>query len=243
MNFNLINLIVLSGIVRMVSGCQVVRIFSASGKVAYNQTAFERDVPNAQLKMLFLGDSTALGTGAMSNTESVAGWFGQDFPKAHIRNISQNGEKLSGLIKNFPSLNTHYDLVILQIGGNDIMRFTKFKNIEKNLSLAIDQAKLIADHVVIMHSGNVGLAPIFSWPLNRLYTSRTRTLREIYIKKAEEKGVLYIDLFQERKDDIFLKDIDKYYAPDHLHPSGAGYHFWYQMIRRTLEENDIYLSE
>ena len=223
-------------------GCQVVRIFSASHKVSQHQIPFERNHPDATLRILFLGDSTAVGTGAQSNTESVAGWFGQDFPQAHIRNISRNGEKLAGLIKNFPASNESYNLVVLQIGGNDIMRLTRLTDIDKNLSIAIDRAKAIADHVVIMHSGDVGLAPIFSWPLNRLYTSRTKALRDIYIKTAKEKGVMYVDLFQERRDDVFLKDISKFYSPDHLHPSGQGYRFWYQQIRRTLNENGVTLN-
>ena len=224
------------------SGCQVARIRSAPRKVSQHQIPFERNNPQARLKILVLGDSTGVGTGAPSNTESVAGWFGQDFPEAHIRNISVNGEKLSGLLKNFPTERAYYDLVILQIGANDIVHLTSFKNIEKNIATAIDRAKLIGDHVVIMHSGDVGLAPIFSWPLGRLFTARTRVVRNIYMKMAKEKGALYVNLFQERKDDLFLTDIDKYYAADHFHPSGQGYRFWYEEIRKTLKDNGVELK-
>ena len=146
------------------------------------------------------------------------------------------------MLENFPDERSHYDLVILQIGANDIVHFTKFNNIEKEISTAIDRAKRIGDHVVIMHSGDVGLAPIFSWPLNHLYTSRTRVVRSIYMKMAQEKGVMYVDLFRKRQDELFLKDIDKYYAADHFHPSGQGYRYWYDEIRKTLKNNGVELK-
>jgi lysophospholipase L1-like esterase len=224
------------------SGCQVARIHAAPGKVSQHQIPFERNDPQARLRILVLGDSTGVGTGARSNTESVAGWFGQDFPQAHIRNLSVNGERLSGMLETFPAENAHYDLVLLQIGANDIIHLTKFKKIEREIATAVDRAKLIGDHVVIMHSGDVGLAPIFSWPLNHLYTDRTKVVRKIYMKTAKEKGVIYVDLFKERKDDLFLTDIDKYYAADHFHPSGQGYRFWYEEIRKTLKDNGVELK-
>jgi lysophospholipase L1-like esterase len=197
-------------------GCQIARIASLTKKVSYTQTPFEQNKPNSGLKILFLGDSTAVGTGAQSN-ESVAGWFAQDYPEADIRNISHNGEKLAGLIDTFPASKEHYNLVVLQIGANDIMRLTLLKNVRKNLAIAIDRAKAISDHVIMLHSADVGLAPIFVWPLKEIYGSRSRAVRKIYIEMAHEKGVMYVDLFRDKEDDLFLKDIKKYYSPDLLH--------------------------
>jgi len=221
---------------------QAIRIYLHSGKISYANKPFQRNNPQAGLKILFLGDSTALGTGAKDNTESVAGWFGRDFSEVHIVNVSQNGKKLSDLVKNFPLMSgERYSIVILQIGGNDILRLTPLKNIERDLSIVISRAKMIGNHIVVLHSGNVGIAPIFSWPFDWLYTERSRAVRALYMRKAHETGVFYVDLFAERKDDPFLKDIDWFYSADHLHPSGQGYRIWYETIRKTLDKAKVAL--
>ncbi len=227
------------------SGCQVLRLTQASREVSLELVPFEQIRRDAKLKILILGDSTAVGTGAKDNTESVAGWFGRDFPKAHIRNFGRNGQRLADLLKNFPSFSEEekFDLVVLQIGANDVIHLTRLKHIKRNVTAVVDRAKTVGQQVVLMHSGDVGLAPIFSWPLNRLFSARTRALREIYLKVAKEKNVMYVDLFRERKGDLFLTDINKYYSVDRLHPSGAGYRYWYEEIRRTLVEHHVQLEE
>jgi len=228
----------------MLLAFQAFRVYLHSGKVSYSNVPFQRNNPYALLKILFIGDSTALGTGAGDNTESVAGWFGQDFPSAHIINVSQNGKRLSALVQDFfPSLGERYNLVVMQIGGNDILRLTPLKNIERDLSIVIERAKMIADHVVILHSGNVGAAPIFCWPFNWLYAERSRMVRALYLDKAKATSVLYADLFAEREVDPFLKDISRFYSADYLHPSGQGYKIWYETICATLYKAKVKLSD
>lgn len=221
---------------------QVFKIVSLTKKLSYTSEPFERKNLSALLRILVMGDSTALGTGAADKTQSVAGWFGQDFPEAHIENFSWNGRLGKELLTDFPSPAGHFKLVVVQIGGNDILRFTPLNEIEKNLPEIIRRAKMLGDHVAILHSGNVGLAPAFIWPFNALYTERARKVREIYIRAAKEHGAMYVDLFTERGNDPFLKDVDGYYSPDHLHPSGQGYRVWYQRIRQTLNGSSVTLN-
>lgn len=228
-------ILVLAVGILLIVGNQALRIAAASGKLPYSIKPFQINNPSAKFRMLFLGDSTAVGTGASLNTESTAGWFGKDYPQAHIRNFSRNGLRIAGLLKKFnPPAKQFYSVVIIQIGGNDIMRFTPLGSIKRDLSVLIDRAKTVGRHVVILHSGNVGAAPIFVWPFDRILTERTRAVRALYVQLAQEKGVLYVDLFQEKENDPFLRDIGKFYAKDLLHPSGKGYRFWYGKIREAL---------
>ena len=223
---------------------QVIEIAAAAKGVSYDQLPYTRRVPGAELKILFLGDSTAVGTGANDNRHSTAGYFGQDFPLAEIANISQNGKKIQGLLAEFASQTFgKYDLVVIQIGGNDIMQLTPFKNIESDLIAVIERAKTIGRHVVILHSGNVGTAPIFHWPFDAIMTNRSRRVREIYMSQAKAHGAIYVDLFSEREDDLFLKDVKRYYSPDSLHPGGDGYRWWYERIRRTLDQAGVVLKQ
>ena len=221
---------------------QFAKLMLLVGKVPAMPGPFTRIEPSASLRFLFMGDSTALGTGAVDKTQSVAGWFGQDFPEAHIENFSWNGRLGKELLTDFPSPAGHFKLVVVQIGGNDILRFTPLNEIEKNLPEIIRRAKMLGEHVAILHSGNVGLAPAFIWSFNVLYTERARKVREIYIRAARENGAMYVDLFTERGNDPFLKDVGGYYSPDFLHPSGQGYLLWYQRIRQTLDGFGVTLN-
>lgn len=235
-------LFIFAGVIIASAAAQSARIAMKAGTTAYTQIPFERRIPEAQLKILFLGDSTAVGTGAASNTQSTAGYFGQDFPDADITNISRNGKKLSGLLKEFdPKAFGHYNLVVIQIGANDILKFTPMRTIERDVIAVIERAKIAGDHVVILHSGNVGLAPIFTWPFDAILTERSRRVRAIYMREAKLHGALYADLFSERSNDLLLSDVSHYYSPDHLHPSGYGYRWWYERIRQTLAAGGVNL--
>lgn len=223
---------------------QLTVISLSTREVSYDQTPFNRPLNGSKLKFLFLGDSTAVGTGSGENSRSTAGYLGRDFPDAEIVNISHNGQKIHELLASFDGLNLGtFDLAVLQIGGNDILKFTPVKNIERDMRSLIEKAKTISRHVVILHSGNVGAAPIFRWPFDIIMTERSRRVRDIYLRLARAQGVYYVDLFQERGSDLFLKDIPKYYAPDYLHPSADGYRWWYERIRQTLDEAGIVLTE
>src|SRR6185436_17393262 len=104
-----------------------------------------RDNPKARVKIIVLGDSTAVGTGSKSNTESVAGRFGRDFPQAEIVNISQNGKRINGLVRDFlPLVRGHYDLAVVQIGGNDIIWFTPLGRIARDLAIVAGTMKTVA---------------------------------------------------------------------------------------------------
>ncbi len=218
---------------------QVTRLIIFTRKLSYDLTPFARNLADAPLRVLFVGDSTAVGTGAVDNSRSVAGWLGQEYPHAQIVNYGENGKRLSQLARELSPGPEHYRLMVVQIGGNDILRFTPLSDMERDLDKVLENARQMADSVVILHSGNVGAAPVFIWPLDKIYEERTRAVRALYIEKARAAGALYVDLFAERDRDIFLKDVGKYYSPDRLHPSGDGYHWWYERIRATLTASGI----
>jgi lysophospholipase L1-like esterase len=222
---------------------QITAISMSTRGVSYDQTPFKRPLPESELKFLFLGDSTSVGIGADNNRLTTAGYFAMDFPQAEVINMGRSGQKIRELLVSFDDQNLGmYDLAVIQIGGNDILKFTPVKNIERDMQTLIGKAKTISRHVVILHSGNVGAAPIFRWPFDIIMTERSRRVRDIYMGLAKANGVYYVDLFQERGSDLFLKDVPKYYAPDLLHPSADGYRWWYERIRQTLDEAGVVLN-
>ncbi len=211
-------------------------------KGAYNVTPYAQENPMADRRILFLGDSTAVGTGADCHHHSVAGYFGKDYPQANITNISRNGLRLNELLQVWrPDAGDRYDLVIIQVGGNDILRFTPYEQIAIDLPQLLARAKSVADRVVILHSGNVGIAPVFIWPFNHIMTERTLRLRAIYQFQAKAYDAIYVDLFRNLADDPALKNTPFFYGPDALHPGAGGYYKWYEQIQYALKEQGVAL--
>ncbi len=219
---------------------QAISIVINSKQVDYHIQPFEKKLAGAKLKALFLGDSTVVGSGSELSKFSTAGWFSQDFPDASVENISQNGLKLKGLLAKLPLIKeNHYNIVVVQIGANDIIRFTPYADINRDVHKLLSFLKARADQVVFLHSGDIGHARIFVWPFNRLITHRSYGVRRIYQKAALDTKTHYVDLISMEKAGDFSKNPDKYYASDHFHLSGEGYHFWYQAIRSQFQASLI----
>ena len=217
-------------------------LLQKSRAIVKDSISFQRMNPKAVIKILFLGDSTAVGTGAADPRDSVAGRFGRDFLDAHIVNLGKNGNKIKDLAREFnPEDYQGFNLIVIQAGGNDILRFTPLKYLEKDLRTILDKTKRVNRQVVILHSGNIGLAPFFPRPFGWVWSYRTLLVRELYTRIAKESGAVYVDLYAERKDDPFLKDVKRFYAPDLLHASGEGYGIWYNKIKETMERAGINL--
>ncbi len=192
---------------------------------------YEQHPPSPNIKILVAGDSTAAGVGAPS-AQSIAGRLGADLPAADIVNIGVSGIRLAALKENLAMhKDGNYDVLVLQIGANDVTGRTPYEDIRVELSDVLTLANTIASSTVVLTSGNIGLSPVFHFPVSSYLSERTREVRNIFMTEiAKHDNITYVDLFKERKDDVFLTDIKRYYATDLFHPSGEGYGVWYQEV-------------
>lgn len=190
--------------------------------------------------ILVVGDSTAVGVGAHSSKDSLAGRIGGDMPNAAIEVVARSGATLSdGMDFLSAAKETQYHAILIQLGANDIVGRTSLSDAKEVLAAILREAKKKSDHVYVLHSGNVGAAGIFPFPVDRLYERRTRVFRDMYRAEAYDAGATYIDLFSERSDDLFLKEPMRYLAHDMFHPSSDGYALWYQTLRSALIADGI----
>lgn len=212
------------------------RLIGIGNNLADQAAPYEQHPQNPTMRILVIGDSTAVGTGASTPEESTTGRLGQDYPKAKIVNLGVNGSKTHELPARLKKLRgQRFDLVVLHTGGNDIVRFTPYKKIEENLRTVLQHTKELSDTVVVLHGGNVGTAKIFPPGTRWLFTRRTEKVRDIFLRLTEEFGAHYVDLWRRGKDDPFFADPDIYYASDYFHPSSLGYQDWYEHIVATLQ--------
>jgi lysophospholipase L1-like esterase len=191
-------------------------------------------------RVLVVGDSTAVGTGAASPEESLAGRIGTAHPRWRIDNLAANGAKFKDVQAQLDGAGTGYDLVLVLAGGNDVIRFTSEENLHSDMAAVIKTAKTRGKQVVLMPCGNVGHAPLFIPPVSWIMGNRSQHLHAIAQTVALESGVRYIRLLKPRAQDPFVQRSDELNAADGLHPSSAGYAQWYEEL--TKQEGLVSLT-
>jgi acyl-CoA thioesterase I len=158
--------------------------------------------------VVILGDSLSYGTGAKSEEaypvllEKVSGW--------HIVNEGIPGDTSSGGLQRLPTLlDTHQPkLLIVELGGNDLLRQTSAEQVEANLKSIIQQAKLQGVQVVLVAIPEI--SPLMA-AVGHLSD------HPLYARVAEETNVpLIADVFSEVLSERELK-------ADQIHPNAQGY--------------------
>ncbi len=228
--------LLIAGLLAVALAYEAYRVFLAFERarpVLQRAVPFERVAGGASY--LVAGDSTGVGTGGTAET-SVAGRLASANPNASVRNISKNGLKVAGLLEKLRAEpNFKHQLILLQIGGNDILNFTSVSDVIRDLRLVFEEAKKRGESVLFMSTGDVGNAPAFGPVLSYLYSMRSKELRPLFIEESKKAGVVYVDLYTPKAEDPFALEPLIYHAEDGVHPSSAGYGVWYQKLERALE--------
>lgn len=216
----------------------IAQTIKISDQLIAKTTPYEQHPLKPDKYILVIGDSSAVGVGAANNHDSIAGRLGQQFQNADITNLGVSGAKLKEALALLEQQQQkRYDLIVLQIGANDITHLTSLDTVRKELSSILAISVKMSPKTILLTSGNIGAAPLFRFPLSTYLTSRTLKVRSIFMEEASKyPSVNYIDLYREPNDDPFLNDLKKFYAPDSFHLSGDGYGIWYQEIQKKLAE-------
>ncbi|RZJ27152.1 MAG: GDSL family lipase [Haliea sp.] len=222
-------------VVLTTSGCAAWRI-KQSAELARQSEPFQASPPGASASLLVVGDSTAVGTGASSPANSLAGLIARDHPHLTIVNRAADGAKYEDIARQLEgAASERFDAILVLGGGNDVIRLTPYAPLEETVARVAALARTQARLVVFMPSGNVGSAPFFFPPWSWLMTQRSRVLHGFVRQVAADNGALYVNLFKEKEDDPFAQRPDELNARDGLHPSDAGYQLWYAELNTQAE--------
>lgn len=200
-----------------------------SAKLIEEAQAFTHE--NGERTLLVLGDSTAVGVGSPSGL-TVAGRLSVAL-NASTENYAVSGAQTSDLASQIErAQKAKYDVILVQIGANDIIRFHNTSDTARLLDESLKILIQKSDHVVLLTAGKVGKAPFFPHGLGWLWTSHANKLRAAFMSTAEKNSVAYIDLYS--IPDPFNADPTRYYAPDGLHLTGDGYGFWFDAVKSEI---------
>jgi lysophospholipase L1-like esterase len=209
------------------AGCAAGRMRRAI-ELARENEPLQRGVDGRRARLLIVGDSTAVGTGASSPQASLAGLLASAFPQLHIENRGRDGATFADLPRQLEG-SEPFDVVLIQAGGNGVIRLRDLDEVALQIDAVTRRARERADRVLLMPAGNVGNAPFFFPPVSWLMTSRSRRLHQAVREAAARHGATYVDLFKERADDPFAGSTTLN-ADDGLHPSDAGYRVWFDEL-------------
>lgn len=206
-------------------------------RLANRSRPFQRELAEHRARVLVVGDSTGVGTGALRPEDSIAGLLATEFPDVAITNRARNGAKAADAVAQLRGLpgGLRFHAVLVHVGGNDILRATPLPQLEADIAATLRAARERADTVIFMSAPNIGLCPVFFPPFSWLLTMRTRQARDLFVRISTAEGVTYIDLFRERGEDVFSRDPRRYFADDRLHPSTESYRAAYEAIRNGSE--------
>jgi lysophospholipase L1-like esterase len=212
------------------------RIRFSRGIVA-RTVAAQSSPARSRRTIVIAGDSTAFGVGALPE-HSTAGRLAAAFPHARVINVARSGARvghvfgqLAGVVQQLARCGCRkVDLVLIHACGNDVIEFRSVDAFEADLRAAIAMARQLSDNVVLMPGQNFSVAPFFLRGLSHIVTRHAVKLHAIVERVTAELGVTFVDLFREPSEDPFVREPQRYYCADGLHPSGEGYGLWFTTL-------------
>ncbi|MEO8738664.1 MAG: GDSL-type esterase/lipase family protein [Casimicrobiaceae bacterium] len=211
--------------VLLLAGCATYRL-DQSRRLAAASEPFSVAPASADRRLLIVGDSTGVGTGASSPRMSVAGQLATLQPRLAINNLSADGARFADVLQQLETAAGRYDIVLVMAGGNDVIRLTPADELRMSVVAVAERASSVAPTVIFLPAGNVGNAPFFFPPWSWWMSARARELHALVLAAAARTGATYVNLYKPAAEDPFAQQPKLLHAADGLHPSDAGYSLW-----------------
>lgn len=200
-----------------------------------NTTKYSNESADTTKTLLVLGDSTAYGVGAATTTSSLPALVASSIGATYTENYSVSGAKIEDMPTQMAEIKKdRYDLILLQIGANNITSRDDADVEQKKLEEVIGELQKLSTHVVFLTAGNVGGAPAIPPLFHPYYRNLTLVYHEKFQALGEKLGVTYVNLYDEPQVDPFVLHPEIYFAKDMFHPSSEGYKVWFSKVQKYL---------
>lgn len=209
-----------------------------SRQLAKETVPFTRGVhgERRRMRILVIGDSTAVGVGASMPETSLAGLLGARYPHAEVVNVARTGATTAQTLRQFRRVHGDFSVIMLNVGGNDTLWGVPYEAIRKHLRALLRAAKKRAPIIIVTGTGDVGILPFLPILLRWYMSYRTRVVQQIFAEEttAAGTGVIFVELFRTPCDAPFVHAPRDHFAYDLSHPNDAGYAALYGCIAASL---------
>lgn len=194
------------------------------------------------LRLVLLGDSTALGVGVERVTETVGGQLATllaDAPggrRVELSSVAVSGSRSSdlGIQVARALVGIRPDVAVVLVGGNDAIHFGRPNEAAEHLAAAVRRLRAVGVAVVVGTTPDLGAARAFPPPLRQLVGWQGRRLARAQAAATESAGGVPVDL-AEQTGAVFRADAGTY-CHDGYHPSADGYRVWAHALLPAVTE-------
>lgn len=213
---------------------RLVGTFAAARELIREAVPYVKETSGTGPSMLVLGDSTAVGVGARVPEDSIAGRSAAYLDAAVVENYGVSGAKVADLPEQIArATQPAYDVIIVQIGANDIVLLQGAQKTAKALAETLPTLP-DAENVVVMSAGDVGGATGVPFFLRPLYSWLNRQYHAAFAHSLGAAGYTYVNLGTAPRGHLFYEEPETYLAADGFHPSSAGYGVWFEALAPYL---------
>jgi lysophospholipase L1-like esterase len=194
------------------------------------------------IRLVLLGDSTALGVGVERVTETVGGQLATllaDAPggrRVELSSVAVSGSRSSDLGTQVARalVGTRPDVAVVLVGGNDAIHFGRPGEAAEHLAAAVRRLRAVGVAVVVGTTPDLGAARAFPPPLRQLVGWQGRRLARAQAAAVKSTGGVPVDL-AEQTGAVFRADAGTY-CHDGYHPSADGYRVWAHALLPAVTE-------
>lgn len=184
------------------------------------------------VRLVLLGDSTALGVGVDRVFDTVGGQLAELLVAARgdrrveLSSVAVAGSRAADLTTQVSRalVGTVPDVAVILVGGQDAIRFSRPAEAAEHLGGAVRRLREAGVEVVVGTCPDLGAAPAFGPPLRQLMGWQGRR-----IAQAQSAAVLLADAvpvdLAEQTGAVFRADAGTF-CHDGYHPSADGYRVW-----------------
>jgi lysophospholipase L1-like esterase len=194
------------------------------------------------LRLVLLGDSTALGVGVERVTDTVGGQLANllaDAPggrRVELSSVAVSGSKSGDLGTQVSRalVGVRPDVAVILVGGNDAIHFNPPAEAAEHLAAAVRRLRAVGVAVVVGTCPDLGAARAFPLPLRQIVGWQGRRLAAAQTAAVKSAGGVPVDL-AEQTGAVFRADAGTY-CHDGYHPSADGYRVWAHALLPAVTE-------
>ena len=196
----------------------------------------------APLRLVLLGDSTALGVGVERVTDTVGGQLATlvaDAPggrRVELSSVAVSGSRSGDLGTQVARalVGTRPDVAVILVGGNDAIHFSPVAEAAEHLASAVRRLRAVGVAVVVGTCPDLGAARAFPLPLRQIVGWQGRRLAAAQTAAVKSAGGVPVDLAGQTGA-VFRADAGTY-CHDGYHPSADGYRVWAHALLPAVTE-------
>jgi lysophospholipase L1-like esterase len=195
-------------------------------------------VTAAQLMYVVIGDSTAAGVGADSES-GIAVMTARELAQRHhvtMTNLGVSGARMRDVreLQLAAAERIRPDIVLLSAGANDVTHLTPVRSMRADLAEIVQRLKQANPNVriVITGSPDMGAPPRVPRLLRGIAAWRTNVVNRMFESEATRLNLVFAPIAA-TTGPLFRRD-HSLFAADRFHPNNRGYATWLPALNKAL---------